>query len=82
MSRPVIAFNVGAISKQIEDGVTGFLIEAGNGQAFAEAVKRAANMSEEETDLFSHNAYEKGYNKYAAAAVADRFLEVITSMEK
>lgn len=39
-------------------------------------------MSEEETDLFSHNAYEKGYNKYAAAAVADRFLEVITSMEK
>ncbi len=82
LSRPVIAFNVGAISEQIEDGVTGYLIEAGNGRAFAEAVKRAAAMSEEETDLFSHNAYEKGYNKYAAAAVADRFLGVITSLKK
>lgn len=29
LSRPVIAFNVGAISEQIEGGVTGFLIEAG-----------------------------------------------------
>lgn len=82
LSRPVIAFNVGAISEQIEDGVTGFLIEAGDEQAFASAVKKAAAMSNEETKRFAHNAYTKGYNKYAAAAVADRFLEVITSLKK
>jgi glycosyltransferase involved in cell wall biosynthesis len=82
LSRPVIAFNVGAISEQVEDGETGFLIEAGNGEAFAAAVKKAASMSEEETDRFAHNAYVKGYNKYAAAAVADRFLGVITSLKK
>ena len=82
LSRPVIAFNVGAINEQVEDGVTGFLINAGDGQAFAEAVKKAAAMSIEETDQFTHNAYSKGYNKYAAAAVADRFLRVITSLKK
>lgn len=82
LSRPVIAFNVGAINEQVEDGVTGFLIEAGDSEAFAKAVKTAAEMSKEETDQFTHNAYTKGYNKYAAAAVADGFLEVITSLKK
>ena len=82
LSRPVIAFNVGAISEQIEDGVTGFLIEAGNAAAFADAVKKAAAMSNEERRQFAHNAYTKGYNKYAAAAVADGFLGVITSLKK
>lgn len=82
LSRPVIAFNVGAISEQVEDGVTGFLIDAGDGAAFAKAVKKAAAMSAEETDRFTHNAYSKGYNKYAAAAVADRFLGAITSLKK
>lgn len=82
LSRPVIAFNVGAISEQVEDGVTGFLIDAGNAKAFAEAVNKAANMTKKETQAFAHNAYSNGYNKYAAAAVADRFLEVITSLKK
>lgn len=82
LSRPVIAFNVGAINEQIEDGVTGFLIEAGNSEAFVRAVKTAAKMSKDETDRFAHNAYIKGYNKYAATAVADRFLAVITSLKK
>ncbi len=82
LSRPVIAFDVGAIGEQVEDGVTGFLIEAGNIDEFAAAVKKAATMKEDETDYFSHNAYKKGYNKYAAAAVADSFLSVITSLVK
>lgn len=82
LSRPVIAFNVGAISEQIEDGVTGFLVEAGNARAFREAVIKADSMSVEQIDEFSHNAYYMGYNKYAAAAVADRFLATITSLTK
>ena len=82
LSRPVIAFNVGAISEQLEDGVTGFLVEAGNTDAFAETVRRAAAMSEEETRAFAHRAYTKGYRQFAAAAVADRFLEALTSVQK
>ena len=81
-SRPVIAFDVGAISEQVENGVTGFLIEAGNGQAFAEAIKKAVSMNEEEVNQFAHNAYSKGYKKYAAVVVADNFLRVITSLKK
>ena len=82
LSRPVIAFDVGAIGEQIENGVTGFLIEAGNVGAFAAAVKKAAEMSPIETEQFSRNAYRKGYGKYAAAAVADSFLSAITSVKK
>ena len=37
-------------------------------------------MSHDETDQFSHNAYSKGYNKYAAEAVADRFLKALTEI--
>lgn len=82
LSRPVIAFNVGAISEQVDDGVTGFLVEAGNTEAFVNAVKKASTMNKEETDWFTHCAYNKGYNKYAAAAVADRFLKTVISIKK
>lgn len=82
LSRPVIAFNVGAISEQIVDGVTGFLVEADNCSAFVEAVKRAAAMPKVETDRFTHNAYSWGYGLYSAVSVADRFLEFITSLSK
>ncbi len=82
LSRPVIAFNVGAINEQIEDGITGFLIGAGDAKAFARAVEKAASMSNDETDYFCHNAYNKGFNKYAAEAVSDRFLEAISYLEK
>ena len=58
------------------------MIEAGNAGAFVDAVKRAVSMNTEETRTFAHNAYAKGYNKYAAAAVADKFLNVITSIKK
>lgn len=82
LSRPVIAFNVGAISEQIENTVTGFLVEAGNTNAFVDVVKKASVMDKTEIDRLTHSAYIKGYNKYAAAAVADHFLEVITSLKK
>ncbi len=82
LSRPVIAFNVGAINEQINDGVTGFLIERNNEDAFREAVKKAASMSLEETEQFSHYAYTYGYTKYAAAAVSDKFVKMLYSMRK
>ena len=82
LSRPVIAFNVGAISEQIENGVTGYLVEANNVQAFADTINSVSSMSKEKVETFAHNAYTKGYNKYAAEAVADKFLGIITSAQK
>ena len=81
LSRPVISFNVGAIGEQIEDGVTGFLIEENNEEAFVEAIHRAMEMRTDVVDWFTHNAYIKGYNKYAAEAVAEKFLKIITSLK-
>lgn len=82
LSRPVIAFNVGAISEQVEDGITGFLINAGNVNDFVDAVNNAAAMNNDEVNTFTHNAYCKGYNKYAAVAVADDFYNTIVSIKK
>lgn len=82
LSRPVIAFNVGAIREQIKDGETGFLVEAGNGKAFTDAIKKAKKMDRSETERFCHNAYSLGYNMFAAAAVADRFLAEINVLKK
>lgn len=78
-SRPVIAFNVGAISEQVKDGKTGFLIPAGDPDQFAEKIRTVSRFTREETQVFAHNAYTFGYEKYAAEAVADRFLETVYS---
>lgn len=82
LSRPVIAFNVGAIAEQIKDGETGFMVPEGDVDAFAQAVRKAAGMTEEETAAFAHQAYVMGYQKYSAEAVADKFLHVIYGLNK
>lgn len=79
-SRPVISFNVGAILEQIEDGITGFLIEEGNVEAFSEKLKEIASFSNDELKQFSHNAYEFGFNKYSAESKSECFVEMIENI--
>ena len=49
---------------------------------FIEAIRKAASMSDEETEQFAHRAYMKGYNMYAAVAAANSFLEMLTHLKK
>ena len=80
-SRPVIAFDVGAISEQVVDTVTGYLVEEGDIVAFVNAIKKAHALSKERQCSFSEKAYEYGYKNYAAESMASKFLEFLESIE-
>lgn len=75
--RPCIAFNVGAIMEQVDDGVSGYLIEPGNNEAFAKKLHEAVSMDKEPYDKMSRAAYEFGLKKYASIGATERFLELI-----
>lgn len=76
-SRPVIAFNVGAISEQVADEKSGYLIEAGDNKKFAEKVREAINLPADVFEKMCMDAYQYGSEKYAANGAGERFLELV-----
>lgn len=76
-SRPVIAFDVGAIGEQIADKQSGFLIQAGDTSAFSACLNKVVHYSKEKYTLFSRRAYEFGSKKYAAAGQVESFKHFI-----
>lgn len=77
-SRPVIGFAVGAIPEQVEDGVSGYLVEVGNNQRFAEVLLQALSMPTEKYDAMCFAAYQYGSKKYAASGAVERFTALIS----
>lgn len=76
-SRPVIAFNVGAIAEQVDDGKSGFLVGAGDNKAFSAKLQEAVQMPTEQYDAMCTQAYQYGCKKYAASGAVSRFRELI-----
>ena len=76
-ARPVIAFAVGAIPEQVDDGKSGYLIEPGNNKMFADKLQKAIKMAPEQYDQMSRYAYEFGCKKYAASGAVERFEKIV-----
>lgn len=76
-SRPVIAFDVGAITEQISEGKSGYLVKAGNNRAFAEQIRKAMSLSIEKYDNMCAYAYKYGSEKYAVDHAVNRFVQLI-----
>lgn len=76
-SRPVVAFNVGAIEEQIEEKNSGYLIPPQNVRKFCDALLSISEMSKKQYDIMSQNAYKLGSKKYAANGAVKKFLLMI-----
>lgn len=76
-SRPVVAFAVGAIPEQVDDGKSGYLVQAGDNRKFAEKLKTATQLTRSQYDLLSQYAYQYGSKKYAASGAVGRFVELL-----
>ena len=76
-SRPVVAYDVGAIHEQVENGVSGWLVPAGENERFADALKNAMALDQRSYDNLCAGAYHFGCEKYAVDGGAARFLDFL-----
>lgn len=76
-SRPVIAFNVGAIVEQVVPEQSGFLIEPGNIDDFSKCLQKTVQMKNETHEKFCRQAYDTGCEKYAASGKVQAFKKFI-----
>ena len=74
-SRPVIAFDVGAISEQVVDGVNGRLVKEGDVDGFVQAVRETRAYTEKTLEAYAKTAHNFAYERYSAEAAAEKFFE-------
>lgn len=76
-SRPSIAFDVGAISDEIEDGISGYVIEPGNVIDMADKIRKVVSMSDEKLESLCKQSYYYGLDNYSAKSKEKEFLTAI-----
>ena len=76
-SRPVIAFAVGAILEQVDDEKSGYIVEAGDNEKFADKLRETMKLSNVEYDSMSQYAYRYGCKKYATSGAVERFVKLL-----
>ena len=70
-SKPVVAYNVGALADYIDDGYSGYIIEPKNVTFFYEAMLK----SNDNYEILSANVYEK-FTKYDKAALINQYAKL------
>lgn len=76
-SRPVIAFSVGAIVEQVDNGRSGYLVGAGDNEAFAAKLLETVKMPTNQYDAMCIQAYQYGKKKYSVKYAVNRFCRLI-----
>ena len=75
--KPIIAFDVGAISEQVVEGKTGFLIAPEDIIGFSDRLRKAVGMKKEDYNRMSESAYEFGLKNYSVIYAAESFGKII-----
>ena len=71
---PVIAFNRGAMSEIIQDGVTGYLVDQGKGvEGIVEAINRLNSLSREEYAKMRQNARKRIEDNFSVARMVENY---------
>ena len=76
-SRPAVAFAVGALGEQIEDGVTGYLAKPGDVEQLETQLRKIIDMPKEQYEQMCRKSYQKGLNEYSAKSKEREFLSAI-----
>lgn len=76
-SRPAVAFDVGALGEQIDDGITGYLANPGDVMQLEIQLRKMINMPHEQYERMCKNAYQKGLEEYSAKSREKEFLSAI-----
>mgnify|MGYP002625073576 CR=1 FL=1 len=76
-SRPVLAFGVGAIGEQIENGKSGFLVPAGDVAEFSRMLNYCMGMPDSLHEDHCHIAYAFGSKKYGLDGAIIRFRKLL-----
>ena len=79
-SRPVVAFDVGAISEQIDDAKSGFLVKEKDIDAFTVAIRKIISMTNDDFYELCKSAFEFGSIKYSVKNAAPEFSKYINKM--
>ena len=76
-SRPAVAFDVGALGEQIDDGVTGYLATSGDVRRLETQLRKIIDMPREQYKQMCKQSYQKGLEAYSAKSREIEFLNAI-----
>lgn len=76
-SRPAVAFAVGALGEQIDDGVTGYLAKPGDVGQLEIQLRKIIDMTKEQYEQMCTKSYQKGLSTYSAKSREREFLSAI-----